>query len=821
MEGKHEAARAPRKNHRRSGVGMTALKVLGTLLAIGVCTALMFFGIFMKYVHTTLEPVLDVDMSAITLNQSSVIYYQDKSTGEWKELQKIHGTEDRTNIEFSDIPDHVWQALVSIEDQRFFQHHGVDWKSTGKAVFTMLTGGGTQRGGSTITQQVIKNATGNNQPTIKRKVTEIFQALRFYKNYSREETLTFYLNLVYFGNHSYGIQAAAENYFGKDAKDLTVAEGAAIVGITQYPYLYDPSRQGTLDSGKTFREKNKERQETVLDKMHELGYLDDAEYEAAVNEPLVFVWDDNYVPSDSSKEKVAETAAEEFDPYLVEQVFNDVVDALRREKNYSEEIAKKLLYTGGYQIYATIDPELQSIVEKVYADTSNLPYTSSKGEQLQSGMTVIDNATGNIVAMAGRVGEREGRFLFNYATATRPCGSAIKPIAVYAPALDTGVITPATVLDDYPVRLQANENGTEKAWPKNSYSGYKGLITLQTALRVSTNTTAVRVLEALSPSVSYDFMTQNLGFTTLVNSDLNSAALGLGGLTYGVNTVEMAAAYSAFANNGVYTRPRTYIEVRDNKGNLVLENKQESWVAMKESTAYSINELLKGVVRSGTGTEAAFSGMTIAGKTGTTDENRDRYFAGFSPYYSAAVWTGYKSNERFSESLGNPSAVLWREVMRRIHDGLENKDFNSCSGLVQVTVCQDSGLLATDACTHDLRGNRVTTVTVAADTAPTQSCNVHKMVRYCKDGKHLATEYCPASSVVEIAALDWPREIIKDIKAQDDEYLLQTLTGKEEGELCPVHNKKPSIFPIIPGDDDDDDDTRFGSWSDWWDKLLP
>ena len=381
---------------------MTALKVLGTLLAIGVCTALMFFGIFMKYVHTTLEPVLDVDMSAITLNQSSVIYYQDKSTGEWKELQKIHGTEDRTNIEFSDIPDHVWQALVSIEDQRFFQHHGVDWKSTGKAVFTMLTGGGTQRGGSTITQQVIKNATGNNQPTIKRKVTEIFQALRFYKNYSREETLTFYLNLVYFGNHSYGIQAAAENYFGKDAKDLTVAEGAAIVGITQYPYLYDPSRQGTLDSGKTFREKNKERQETVLDKMHELGYLDDAEYEAAVNEPLVFVWDDNYVPSDSSKEKVAETAAEEFDPYLVEQVFNDVVDALHREKNYSEEIAKKLLYTGGYQIYATIDPELQSIVEKVYADTSNLPYTSSKGEQLQSGMTVIDNATGNIVSASAR-----------------------------------------------------------------------------------------------------------------------------------------------------------------------------------------------------------------------------------------------------------------------------------------------------------------------------------------------------------------------------------------------------------------------------------
>ena len=316
-------------------------------------------------------------------------------------------------------------------------------------------------------------------------------------------------------------------------------------------------------------------------------------------------------------------------------------------------------------------------MEKVYADTNNLPYTSSKGEQLQSGMTVIDNATGNIVAMAGRVGERTGRFLLNYATNTRPCGSAIKPIAVYAPALDTGVITPATVLDDYPVRLQANENGTEKAWPKNSYSGYKGLITLQTALRVSTNTTAVRVLEALSPSVSYDFMTQNLGFTTLVNSDLNSAALGLGGLTYGVNTVEMAAAYSAFANNGVYTRPRTYIEVRDNKGNLVLENKQESWVAMKESTAYSINELLKGVVRSGTGTEAAFSGMTIAGKTGTAQNPHGidhSAFMGFAPYNDPQIAVAvYVENAGYGAAFGVPIGALVIERYLRGHISKERK----------------------------------------------------------------------------------------------------------------------------------------------------
>lgn len=789
-EEKRGNARAPHRKNRKSGAGITALKIIGTLAAIGVVTALMFFGIFMKYVHTTLEPLLDVDMSAYMLNQSSIVYCRNKGTGEWEELTKFHGAEDRTIIEYSEIPDHVWQALVSIEDQRFFQHHGVDWKSTGKAVFTLLTGGGTQRGGSTITQQVIKNATGNNQPTIKRKVIEIFQALRFYKNYSREETLTFYLNLVYFGNRSYGIQAAAENYFGKDAKDLTVAEGAAIVGITQYPYLYDPSRQGTLDSGKTFREKNKERQLTVLDKMHELGYLNDAEYEAAANEPLVFVWDKDHAAAGGGETETAEKTAETYDSYLIEQVFLDVADALHKEKGYSLEVAKNLLYTGGYQIYATIDPEMQELVERIYADTENLPYTSAKGEQLQSGMTVIDNATGNVVAMAGRIGERTGRFLLNYATNSRPCGSAIKPLAVYAPALETGVITPATVIDDYPVRLQADANGTEKPWPKNSYTGYKGLITLQTALRVSTNTTAVRVLELLSPSVSYEFMLQNLGFTTLVNSDLNSAALALGGLTYGVNTVEMAAAYSAFANNGVYTSPRTFVEVRDLNGNIVLENKQESWVAMKESTAYSVNELLKGVVRSGTGTGAAFSGMTIAGKTGTTSNNFDRYFVGYTPYYTAAVWIGYDQPTRIKAS-GNPAATLWKMAMSEVHEALPNKDFAAVPAeMTEVTVCTRTGLLQGSSCPE------VQTVWVAASSVPTLTCDGHVHIDLCTESGRLAGEYCPAECVETRNAVDFTGENVTAGWGYERSLIFTPLTKEQQEAYAARQAEDPSF--VIP-----------------------
>ena len=453
----------------------------------------------------------------------------------------------------------------------------------------------------------------------------------------------------------------------------------------------------------------------------------------------------------------------------------------------------------------------------MFENTNYAKYTDSKGEPLQAAITIVDPYTGDVVAMVGGTGAKEVDRGWNWATSARQPGSATKPVSVYAPALDNGTITAASAIDDYPVRDLPGYG----AWPSNSGSGFRGLTSFYTALVRSLNTCAVRTVEELGTYQSYTFMVEKLGFTTLTQADSQqSGNVGLGGYEYGVTTEEMAAAYGAFVNDGVYTPPRTFYRVEDSQGNLVCENNKESNVAMKATTAYIIRQTLKSVITSGTGGEARFSGMTIAGKTGTTDENRDRYFAGFSPYYSAAVWTGYKSNERFSESLGNPSAVLWREVMRRIHDGLENKDFNSCSGLVQVTVCQDSGLLATDACTHDLRGNRVTKVTVAADTAPTQTCNVHKMVRYCKDGKHLATEYCPASSVVEIAALDWPREIIKDIKAQDDEYLLQTLTGKEEGELCPVHNKKPSIFPIIPGDDDDDDDNS-NFWGDLWDKFRP
>ena len=721
---------APRRRKKKrvtlGGILLGIIKAIFTLAVIGVLTMALFYRTFMHYVDTVLEPEMEIDASAYVLKQSSVIYYEDKERGQWVELQKIHGSENRTLVDYSQIPDHVVKALISIEDQRFYEHNGVDWKSTARSVFDTLMGNNA-RGASTITQQLIKNLTGEKQVTIRRKILEIFRALRFHEKYSEKEILEMYFNLVYFGHGAHGIEAAAETYFGKEVGDLTVAEGAAIVGITQNPWQYDPLRSDWS------RGQNRERQLNVLFKMNELGWLSDKQYAEAKKEKMIFVGDADYVETDA--EEAAE-ANQELDSFFVEQVFRDVVDALR-EKGYSTTAAQDLLYTGGYQIYCTLDPRLQEIVESVYADRSNFDYTSDKGEKLQSGMTIIDNQTHNIVAIAGRVGEREGAFEWSYAASSSQCGSAIKPLSVYAPALDAGVITAASVIDDYPV-LKLNNS----AWPINAYTGYRGLLTLQDALRISSNTCAVRVFQQLTPAESYAFMTEKLGFTTLVSDDISAAgALALGGLTYGVSTIEMAAAYATFANNGVYTAPRTFLEVRDSYGNVVIDNRQDSWVAMKESTVYTMNELLRNVMRSGgTGVSAAFSNMTMAGKTGTTNSKRDRYFVGYTPYYTAACWCGYPTPARINTN-DNPAALAWKKVMERVHEGLEDRDFQtSADGMVRVTVCNETGLLAGEGC----GGTR--TVYVPSGSAPVLTCDAHSYAYFCTESGAPAAEFCPEES---------------------------------------------------------------------------
>ncbi len=839
-ERRQPAARPARKeSHGRKRGGSVVGKIcgiLGTLVLIGICTAAMMAGIFMTYINTTLAPTLQVNADDYTMNLSSVIYYQDQEMEEWKEFQNIYGTQNRIWVDIDDVPDALWQAVVAIEDERFFLHEGVDWKRTIKATLNMLTGGEDTYGGSTITQQMLKNMTRDDKPYVNRKVREIFRALEFEKNYTKKQILELYLNFIFLGSNCYGVQTAAEYYFGKDVSELDAAECASLIAITNNPSAYNPLRDVvfTHDDGTTTtpRELNKKRQENVLKKMSEVKgpatledfdsdpdtwttYLTEEEKVFYQNETLQFTDGDETATAKELVEKA--NGGIKINSWFVEQVIRDVAaDMVKAGLATDEQQAMVLIDNSGYRIYTTLDPKIQEIAESVYEDRSNLDVTSRNGQKIQSGITILDPYTGNIVAIVGKIGEKEGNLVFSCATAKRQVGSSIKPLTAYSPAIDAGVVTPGTAFDDYPVQLL-----NDSPWPKNSPVGYKGWTLVQDGLRRSVNTIAVQTLQAVGAPEAYAFATEKLGLS-LVPSDMDISPLGMGGLTNGLSTVEMAAAYAAFANNGIYNSPKTYLRVTkvDSDGNetVVLENEGETHVAMKETTAYLMNTMLKSVVTSGTGTAANFSGMTIAGKTGTTSNNYDRYFVGYTPYYVAAVWTGYENNEKISYN-GNPAITMWKKVMQQIHADLPNKDFaKPTSGLESVKICKDSGLRATAACEADIRGSRVTTVTVASGTAPTEECTLHTLVDYCTDGQCLATESCPESSVKQVGVLNYERENYgASIKAEDDPYLLVNMqkaigllptVGEDGSESypavigCPVHAGMPVEDPDNPGTDD-------------------
>ena len=796
-----------RKSTRRTGRRIAF--VLGTFLLVCVCTTAMIAGLFMMYVRTTLAPTLDVNADDYTMNLSSIIYYQDRDSGEWVEYQTVYGTENRIWVDFDQMPDALWQAAVAIEDHRFFEHQGVDWKRTLGAAVNFFTQSQDTFGGSTLTQQVLKNMTQDDGNTVNRKVREIFRALEFEKHYTKWEILEFYLNTIYLGQGCYGVQTAAEFYFGKDVSELDVAECASLIAITNNPSIYGPMSTVTFKqedgSVKTARQENKERQELILDRMaggnEEVGvtgldYLSPEEAEAAKAEELHFT-----DGTTSAEDIVSEaTGGTHINSWFVDQVLRDVSADLAELYSISTKEALTRIYNSGYNIYTTLDPEIQEIAESVYEDRGSLNnLTSVSGQPIQSGITIIDPSTSNIVAMVGKMGEKKGNLEWNFATDTQQPGSSIKPLTAYAPALDAGVVSPATTFDNYPVRLL---NGNP--WPKNSPNTYTGWTSVRDGIRSSINTIAVQTLEKVGVTAAYNFATQNLGLS-LVPEDMNVSPLGLGGLTYGLSTVEMAAAYSAFANNGVYNEPKTYVKVLANDNTtVVLENETEQRVAMKETTAYLMTSMLQNAVSNGTGGAARFSGMHIAGKTGTTNDNFDRYFVGYTPYYCAAVWVGYENNERISYSV-NPAASLWRQVMEKVHADLPDKSFSRpSSGLTTVTVCADSGMLVTDACRADPRQNRVVQFEVAVGTEPKEECTLHKMVDICTEGNCLAGEFCPAESIVQQGYLDYVREDYgAGITASDNAYLISTLekavapTETSPGG-CPVHTSATATDPDDP-----------------------
>lgn len=804
--GASSSAPSPRRRRKSTGRHVAGMigKVLGTLLLIGICTGAIMACYAVVYVQTIIMPQAEGVISALSLydvNQSSTMYYTDKTTGELVEMLTLSGGEDRVWVSYDEIPQNLINATVAIEDQRFWTHSGVDWKRTAYGVFSMFTGKDIQ-GGSTITQQLIKNRTQYDEVTVKRKILEIFTALEYEKTHSKEEILEWYLNYIYLGERCYGVYAASLNYYGKELQDLTLAECASLISITNNPSLYNPYRNPDA---------NLYRRNLVLDQMEKQGKISEAVRDAAKAEPL------------NLKRETGTSREQEIFTWYEDQVINDVISDLVKELGISQDAATDLIYRGGLRIETCYDPDVQAYVDTVYKDRSVLELDSKTGQEIQSAITVIDNRTGNVVALAGGIGEKEGSRIFNRATDTiRPPGSSIKPLAVYAPALDMGLLTPATVFDDTPIDL----NGS--AWPKNSYGYYKGLTTVYEALEDSVNTIAVKVLRDLvTPNLSYQFLEERFGITSLesgrtvngeVKTDNALAPLALGGLTDGVSTYEMAAAYATFANNGMYKDPRTYLKVTavdtNGKETVLLENTSSSEAVLKESTVYYINTMLQNVIKSGTGHDANFSGMTIAGKTGTTTSNNDKWFVGYSPYYTAAVWVGYDQQERIP-SNSYLAARLWKQVMEPLHGNLENTGFKTPDNLVNQTICLDSGMIATDACALDPRGKRTATMSFVSGDQPKEYCTVHVSVKVCKESSpilkydgtesgvyHIAGEFCPEESVITVGLLDYQRiRVNESVTARDDAYLKSTLEALENSGLCDVHTEaEREPEPFDPGD---------------------
>ena len=623
------APRAARAADATVSVAGAILRVLGTILLIVLVTGLLFLCIFAYYVKNCLSTDLDVQLSDFTVSLSSSILYED-ADGNWQNLTNLSSTENRVWIDYADIPKDMEHAAVAIEDKRFYKHKGVDWYRTTGAFINMFLSMKNDFGGSTITQQLIKNLT---------------------KQYDKEEIMEWYLNIVYFGEGCNGVYTAAETYFGKEPKDLTLAECASIIGITNNPSKYDPFIS---------RENNKTRQETILKQMYEQGYISKEQYDEAMAQELVFVRSES------------EESTQTIYSYYAEAVINDVLNDLVEQKGVSRDTARTLLYSGGYQVYSCYDASIQQAIDDVYTDLDNMPQRpSASGQQFESAIVIMDPYTGEIKGMSGGTGKKTINFGTNRATQSkRPPGSSIKPIATYGPAMELGLITQYTQVND---AADIKLSGT--SWyPKNSGGGNYGVVTIREALQRSLNTVSAQILDKLTPRASYEFLKDKLGVTSLAESDCDYAPLALGQLTNGITVREMTQAYSAFVNDGVFTYGRTYSYVKDSSGEVVLENPARTIVAFKANAAWNMADMLCNAVNSGTGTEARLTGMPVGGKTGTTTNNCDRWFVGFTPYYVAAVWTGYDMPEYMNFS-GNPAAQIWKLVMDPIHKDLPTKSF--------------------------------------------------------------------------------------------------------------------------------------------------
>ena len=791
------------------------MNVLLTVLLIGLITGVIVGTVFAIYINNYLD--LEFDASTIvTVNQDSAtrIYYMDYETAEDRqnrigtaveiEDQQLSSSDNKIAVSYKQLPKNLINAFVSIEDKRFFDHNGVDWITTAKAVSKFIFGG--SGGGSTITQQLIKNVTGEDEVTIQRKVEEIFRALNLETKKSKEEILEAYMNIIYLGQGQTGVQQAANYYFGKDVSELSLVECAAIASIVKNPSQYNPESHEddfyvTNSSGEEIkREGNSSRRWVVLQEMYNNGYITEAECKAAQNEPLVL--------AEHNDEE--ETLGDGMTLYswYTEALITNLAQALMEKYNIEYKAAINMVYNSGYKIYTPMDPEVQGLLEEVYTnDTEYFPSTGV-GLQPQSACVITDPATNDVLGVVGGRGQKTiNRGIDRATVATRPPGSSIKPLSVYGPALDAGIITYGSVVDDTPVMfnkyvISAGSDSSSTVYgydpyPQNLPVVYRGLTTINSAVTRSVNTIAMKVLQMLGVDTSFDFMQNKLGFSSLIEyaeksngeviTDKGLAALALGQPNYGVTLLEMTSAYEIFDNKGIYNTPKLFVKIEDAEGNVVIDNSQaETNIVIKEETASIMTIMLQKVMNEGTGMGCTLRNtVNVAGKTGTTSADFDRYFVGYTPYYVCGVWTGYDMNQSLSAFGENPSLQVWDLIMTKLHQkyideanngGTPLKTFEVAPGVIEVTYCKDSGKLATDACSLDPRGWRKETGYFTRETAPKEYCDTHVVVKRDNSTGLIASPNCNPANCSDVALIRVEdRSFPIEIYVEDAQYVYREM----------------------------------------------
>ena len=797
---------------------------------IALCVGLALLGAVIGIAKAFVDTAPTLDLAALDAQDKTSFIYD----SEGNLITDYKGTEDRIMVSIDEIPEMLQNAFIAVEDARFYEHNGVDVKRIVGALVANFTSGSTQ-GGSTITQQLIKQTVLSSEQSYKRKLQEAYLAMELETRYTKKQILESYLNTIFLGGSYYGVRVAAYGYFGKELDQLTLRECAMLAGLTRSPNYYNPrSNFYTRNTeGSNTPDITNNRTDYVLRQMRENGLITAQQYNAALDRSTAGVLE----KSPASTDMYAY-------PHYVEYAISDVVDTFLDLNGLEDTSANRYamenkLRTGGYSVYLCLDTEIQEIVEDTLANWSDYPRlrdpsdkvyqsrnadgTYTEIEQPQAAACVFDYRTGELKAIVGGRYKPTTRKTLNRASGmTMPVGSSIKPLTVYAPAIDLGA-SPASIAYNMPVPISGWKDSSGKdSWPKNyGGGGYKGPQSFRSALRNSYNTAAAQILMTyvgVSRSVEY------LHLMGIPDKNINADPFGLALGSSGITPVQMAVAFGTIANKGVYQQPLSFSRIVDSNGNVVVDmhQQQDRHQVFKPSTAYLVVDMLKEAVQSGTGTKAKISSQVVAGKTGTNSDSKGVFFAGMTGWYSASVWIGHDNYKALSSKAtgGNAAAPLWQSFMEKIHKAknLDSREIidgtPSDYNLVRVTTCGVSGQLATDACYNDVNGYKTITDYWSADSVPTAYCSMHKSVSICTESGLLATDYCPSYSVESRGIVLIPRghPLYDYIDTYGDtirKYLGEFATLKSTNDIanhiCQIHDaytatQQPSELESIVSD---------------------